>query len=163
MVEPTTARARGEFASSPGKNCPAAISTDRNTGISGLVPKTLETRIRSFALSLSREARSSGRLASCQAEIDPSSASGPTVAGSGSDVLSIWPATGPANKPTSATIESHITAGFTFSRVKNREWNVALMIAPNKSVTGPQNFDPTQNVTLQMYEWEAEVSYAWRF
>jgi len=60
-------------------------------------------------------------------------------------------------------MESHITAGFTMSRVENREWNVALMYAPNKKVTGPQNFDPTQNVSFEMYEWEAEVSYAWRF
>jgi long-chain fatty acid transport protein len=62
-----------------------------------------------------------------------------------------------------ATIESHVTAGFTFSRVKNREWNVALMIAPNKSVTGRQNFDPTQDVTLKMHQWELEVSYGWSF
>jgi long-chain fatty acid transport protein len=62
-----------------------------------------------------------------------------------------------------AVIESHITAGFTLSRVKNREWNVALMIAPNKSVTGPQNFDPTQDVTLKMHQWELEVSYGMRF
>ena len=62
-----------------------------------------------------------------------------------------------------AVIESHVTAGFTFSRVKNREWNVALMIAPNKSVTGPQSFDPSQDVTLKMHQWELEVSYGWRF
>jgi long-chain fatty acid transport protein len=60
-------------------------------------------------------------------------------------------------------MESHLTAGFTLSRVENREWNVSLMYAPNKKVTGPQNFDPTQNVTFEMYQWEAEVSYAWRF
>lgn len=62
-----------------------------------------------------------------------------------------------------ATIESHITAGFTLTRAKNRELNVALMVAPNKTITGPQNFDPTQNVTLEMYQWELEVSYGWRF
>ena len=62
-----------------------------------------------------------------------------------------------------ATIQSHLTAGFTLSRVKNREWNVALMYAPNKKISGPQNFDPTQEVTLQMYQWELEVSYGWRF
>jgi long-chain fatty acid transport protein len=62
-----------------------------------------------------------------------------------------------------AVIESHLTAGFTLSRVENREWNVALAYMPNKKVTAPQSFDPTQNVTLQMYEWEVEVSYAWRF
>ncbi len=62
-----------------------------------------------------------------------------------------------------AVMETHLTAGFTLSRVENREWNVAVMYAPNNKVTGPQSFDPTQNVTLQMYEWELEVSYAWRF
>jgi long-chain fatty acid transport protein len=60
-------------------------------------------------------------------------------------------------------MESHLTAGFTLSRTPNRELNVALMYAPNKSVTGPQNFDPLQNVTFEMYEWELEVSYGWRF
>ncbi len=62
-----------------------------------------------------------------------------------------------------ATIQSHLTTGFTLSRVKNREWNVALMYAFNNKISGPQNFDPTQDVTLQMYEWEVEVSYGWRF
>ncbi len=62
-----------------------------------------------------------------------------------------------------ATIESHITTGFTLSRVKNRELNVSLMFAPTKSITGPQNFDPTQNVTLKMYQWDLEVSYSWRY
>ena len=62
-----------------------------------------------------------------------------------------------------ATPESHITAGFTLTRNKSRELNVSLMVAPNKKVTGPQNFDPTQNVTLEMYQLELEVSYGWRF
>ena len=62
-----------------------------------------------------------------------------------------------------ATPESHLTAGFTLSRVKNRELDVALMFAPNKKVTGPQNFDPTQTVTIEMYQWEVEVSYGWKF
>lgn len=61
-----------------------------------------------------------------------------------------------------AVMESHLTAGFTLSRAKNRELNVSLMYAPNKKVTGPQNFDPTQNVTLEMYQWDLEVSYTWR-
>ncbi len=62
-----------------------------------------------------------------------------------------------------ATVESTLTTGFTVSRTKNRELNVALMYAPNNKVTGSQNFDPTQSVTLKMYQWEAEVSYGWRF
>jgi long-chain fatty acid transport protein len=60
-------------------------------------------------------------------------------------------------------MESHITTGFTLSRVKNREWNFSLMYAPSNKVTGPQNFDPTQNVSFKMYQWEAELSYGWRF
>lgn len=62
-----------------------------------------------------------------------------------------------------ATIEHHFTAGFTLERTKGREWNVALMYAPTSDLTGPQNFDPTQNVAFEMYQWEIEVSYGWRF
>jgi long-chain fatty acid transport protein len=60
-------------------------------------------------------------------------------------------------------MESHLTTGFTLSRTPNREWNVSLMYAPNKKVTGPQNFDPTQNVTFEMHQFELEVSYGMRF
>ena len=62
-----------------------------------------------------------------------------------------------------ATIESHITAGFTLNRTPNRDLNVSIMYAPNKKVTGPQNFDLTQSVSFEMYQWELEVSYGWRF
>ena len=62
-----------------------------------------------------------------------------------------------------ATIEQHITAGFTLERTEGRELNVALMYAPNTEVKGPQNFDPTQTVSFEMYQWELEVSYGWRF
>lgn len=62
-----------------------------------------------------------------------------------------------------ATIQSHITAGFTLNRTPNRDINLAIMYAPNKKVTGPQNFDPTQNVSFEMYQWEVEFSYGWRF
>ncbi len=61
------------------------------------------------------------------------------------------------------TIESHITAGFTLNRTENSDINLSLMYAPNSSVTGPQNFDPSQNVTIEMYQWEIEFSYGWRF
>ncbi|MGD8681531.1 MAG: outer membrane protein transport protein, partial [Lysobacterales bacterium] len=62
-----------------------------------------------------------------------------------------------------ATIEHHITAGFTLERVKGRQFNMAVMFAPNNKSTGPQNFDPTQTVTFEMYQWEVEASYSWRF
>lgn len=60
-------------------------------------------------------------------------------------------------------MEQHITAGFTLSRVENRELNLEVMYAFNKEVTGPQNFDPTQNVSFDMHQWELELSYGWRF
>ena len=60
-------------------------------------------------------------------------------------------------------MESHITAGFTLERTKGRQFNMAFMFAPSVDVTGPQNFDPTQNVTFEMYQWEMEASYSWQF
>ena len=60
-------------------------------------------------------------------------------------------------------MEHHLTAGFTLSRTPGREFSMAVMYAPNIDVTGPQNFDPSQNVTLEMHEFELEASYSWRF
>jgi hypothetical protein len=44
---------------------------------------------------------------------------------------------------------------------------MAVMYAPNKSQTGPQNFDGppelAQTVKWEMYQWEVEASYSWRF
>jgi len=62
-----------------------------------------------------------------------------------------------------AVMEHHFTAGFTLERTKGREFSMAFMYAPNVDMTGPQNFDPTQNVTFEMYQWEVEASYSWRF
>ncbi len=62
-----------------------------------------------------------------------------------------------------ATIEHHYTAGFTLERTKGREFSMAVMFAPNSDVKGPQNFDPTQTVKFEMYQWEVEASYSWRF
>ncbi len=60
-------------------------------------------------------------------------------------------------------IENHFTAGFTLERTPGRQFNMSFMYAPNKKVTGPQNFDPSQNVSFEMYQWEMEASYSWRF
>jgi hypothetical protein len=60
-------------------------------------------------------------------------------------------------------MEHHLTAGFTLSRTPGREFNMAVMYAPNIDVTGPQNFDSSQNVTFEMHEFELEASYSWRF
>jgi len=60
-------------------------------------------------------------------------------------------------------MESHFTTGFTLERTPGRQFNMSFMYAPNNKVTGQQNFDPTQDVTFEMYQWEAEASYSWRF
>jgi long-chain fatty acid transport protein len=66
-----------------------------------------------------------------------------------------------------ATIESHITAGFTLERTPGRQFNMSFLYAPNKKISGPQNFDGppnlAQTVTMEMYQWEMEASYSWRF
>jgi long-chain fatty acid transport protein len=58
-------------------------------------------------------------------------------------------------------MEEHYTAGFTRRLDGGREFSVALMYAPSVTVTGPQNFDPTQSVTFKMHQWDLEFSYAW--
>ena len=60
-------------------------------------------------------------------------------------------------------MESHFTTGFTLERTPGRQFNMSLMYAPNNKVTGRQNFDPSQDVTFEMYQWEVEASYSWRF
>ena len=62
-----------------------------------------------------------------------------------------------------ATIEHHFTAGFTLERTKGRQFNMAFMYAPDSEVSGMQNFDPSQTVSFEMYQWEVEASYSWRF
>lgn len=66
-----------------------------------------------------------------------------------------------------ATVESHITAGFTLERTPGRQFNMSFMYAPNNKISGPQNFDGppqmAQTVTMEMYQWEMEASYSWRF
>jgi len=37
------------------------------------------------------------------------------------------------------------------------------MYAPKNDVTGPNPFDPTQNITIEMYQWEVEFGYSWNF
>jgi long-chain fatty acid transport protein len=60
-------------------------------------------------------------------------------------------------------MQSHLTTGFTLERTPGRQFNMSFMYAPSKSVTGLQNFDPTQTVKFKMHQWELEASYSWRF
>lgn len=60
-------------------------------------------------------------------------------------------------------MEDHFTFGFTKDTGNDREWNFALMFAPNKSVTGMNSFDPTQTISFEMDQTELELSYSWRY
>jgi long-chain fatty acid transport protein len=59
-------------------------------------------------------------------------------------------------------IEDTLSFGFTKQSGNDHEWNVALMYAPEESVTGFNTFDPTQTIEIEMYQWELEVSYGWK-
>jgi long-chain fatty acid transport protein len=59
-------------------------------------------------------------------------------------------------------MEEHWTAGFSMTGTSGNELSVSFMYAPEYSISGPQNFDPTQNVKLSMKQYELEVSYSWK-
>jgi long-chain fatty acid transport protein len=71
-----------------------------------------------------------------------------------------------------ATIEDHITVGFTRGLPSGNEWSLSFMYAPNNKVTGPATFtnpmesgnpfDPTQEVSIDMNQWELEFGFGWR-
>lgn len=57
-------------------------------------------------------------------------------------------------------IQDHIAAGFT-RHGAHGDFTLALTYAPNKTVTGPNVFDPTQTIALRMHQFDAEFGYAW--
>jgi len=58
-------------------------------------------------------------------------------------------------------MEQHITFGMTKRKPNGGAWNISLMYAPSNSITAPSAFDPTQELTLKMKQFELEVSYLW--
>lgn len=64
-----------------------------------------------------------------------------------------------------AVVEDHWSVGFTklTGANKNREWNFSFTFVPSHSQTGPNTFDPTQNITWEMDQMDLELSYGWRF
>jgi long-chain fatty acid transport protein len=62
-----------------------------------------------------------------------------------------------------AVIEDHFAAGFTRKSGQSSEWSLSVMYAPSNEVTGPNPFDPTQTITIEMYQWEVEFGYSWNF
>lgn len=61
-----------------------------------------------------------------------------------------------------ATVEDHLTFGFTRELASGNEFNLALMHAFKKRLSAPNTLDPTQNISFDLYEWEIEFSYGWR-
>jgi long-chain fatty acid transport protein len=59
-------------------------------------------------------------------------------------------------------IEEHFTFGFTRELDAKSSINFAAMYAPSNSVKGPNNFDPTQEVELEMDQYELAFSYSRR-
>ena len=58
-------------------------------------------------------------------------------------------------------MEQHFTLGWTISKPNGCAWNYSLMYAPSKKVTGPNLFDPTQTIQIEMRQLEFEFSYLW--
>jgi long-chain fatty acid transport protein len=62
-----------------------------------------------------------------------------------------------------AVIEDHVAGGFTKKNPNGSEWNFAAMYAFKGDQSGPNPLDPTQTLKIEMYQWELELSYSWRF
>ena len=59
-------------------------------------------------------------------------------------------------------IEDHLTFGFTRGLSSGDEFSMSFMWGFNKKVTGPNPLDPTQDIAIDMDQWEIELSYGWR-
>jgi long-chain fatty acid transport protein len=57
-------------------------------------------------------------------------------------------------------MEQHITLGLTTRNGNGGAWTYSFMYAPSKSIKAPSVFDPTQTITLEMHQYEFEVSYS---
>jgi len=60
-----------------------------------------------------------------------------------------------------AVMEEHITFGFTRTLSNDKEFSLSFMYAPKNDVSGPSTFDPTQNITIEMEQFELEFGYSW--
>ena len=56
-------------------------------------------------------------------------------------------------------MEQHIALGWTRNRANGHQFSMSFMYAPEKSVTGPSMFDPTQTIELTMDQFEFEFAY----
>ncbi|MFT4712817.1 MAG: long-chain fatty acid transport protein [Candidatus Azotimanducaceae bacterium] len=59
-----------------------------------------------------------------------------------------------------AVVEQHFTIGATYKLNGDNELSVSLMYAPSESVTGANTFDPTQQLEIEMHQFELEIGYS---
>jgi long-chain fatty acid transport protein len=66
-------------------------------------------------------------------------------------------------------METHLTGGFTYNMSENNEFTFAAMYAPESTVKGPNplaagtNGNASQQVELNMTQWELTASWGWKF
>jgi long-chain fatty acid transport protein len=58
-----------------------------------------------------------------------------------------------------AVIENHVTLGFT-KRFGKKELDIAIVRALNNALTGKNQMDPAQNITIEMNQWELEIGFS---
>lgn len=58
-------------------------------------------------------------------------------------------------------MEQHFTFGMTKARSNGGAWNLSIMYAPSNTVKGVSMFDPTQELEIEMSQFEIEFSYLW--
>ena len=61
-----------------------------------------------------------------------------------------------------AVVEDHITAGWTLRIGDNQEFNIAGMVAPSNSVTGP-GLEPGVEIKIEMSQWELQAGWAIKY
>jgi long-chain fatty acid transport protein len=60
-----------------------------------------------------------------------------------------------------AVIKHHITLGFSRERENGHELSMSFMYAPEESESAPNTFDPTQQIEIEMHQFEVEFAYSW--
>lgn len=61
-----------------------------------------------------------------------------------------------------AVVQNQITAGFTHDFSRCFALNVSGMYAPKTTVSGPNQFNPAQDIKLYMYQYELGASLSWK-
>jgi long-chain fatty acid transport protein len=57
-------------------------------------------------------------------------------------------------------VEQHFTAGATRLLSNGNELSVSVMYAPSNTVGGTNTFDPTQQIEIEMHQFELEIGYS---